>query len=260
MEETTVLYEKNDRVAILTLNRPMALNSLNQQMVDELMAALASIKADKGVRVVILTGSGRAFSAGGDLNYLESIAGTPAAHEFISQVGKLVAIIMDLPQPVVAMVNGAAAGAGFNLALACDLVIASKGAKFAQSFVKVGLVPDCGGMYLLPRLAGLSKAKELMFTADIIGAEEAARLGLVNKVVESDELGRTVAELAEKLTTAAPLAIAHMKRVLNKSDELTLQESLSMEAELQAESLATADYLEGVKAFREKRQPVFQGK
>lgn len=260
MEEKTVLVERSQNIVTLRLNRPAALNSLNQQMVDELTAELTAIKGDGSTRVIILTGSGRAFCAGGDLNYLESIAGTPKAREFVAQVGNLVAVIMDLPQPVIAMVNGAAAGAGFNLALACDLVVAAKTAKFAQSFVKVGLVPDCGGMYLLPRLAGLSKAKELMFTADIIDAAKADRMGLITQVVEPDELNQAVSDLAGKLAEAAPLAIARMKRVLNKSDSLTLDQALALEADLQGESMATADHKEGVRAFREKRKPVFVGR
>lgn len=260
MEEKTVLLERSESIATIKLNRPNALNSLNQTLVDELEAALNSLKDDSSIRVIVLTGNGRAFCAGGDLNYLESIAGTPAARAFVAQVGNLVAAIMDMPKPVIAMVNGVAAGAGFNLALACDLIVASTSAKFAQSFVKVGLVPDCGGMYLLPRLAGLNKAKELMFTADAIDSSAAVELGLVNKTAEPGELNKAVADLAGKLAAAAPLAIARMKRALNRSDELSLSEMLDMEAELQGQSLATEDYQEGVKAFREKRQPVFRGK
>ena len=180
MEEKSVLLTKNAGIATITLNRPAAMNSLNQALTVELAAALADVRQDASVRVVVLTGNGKAFCAGGDLNYLSSLDTPAACRDFINQAGANVEALLNLEKPVIAMVNGVAAGAGFNIALACDLVFCASTVKFAQSFSKVGLVPDCGGLFLLPRLIGLHKAKELMFTADLIDAAQALALGLVN--------------------------------------------------------------------------------
>lgn len=167
---------------------------------------------------------------------------------------------MRLSKPVIAMVNGVAAGAGFNLALACDIVYSAKSARFAQSFAKVGLVPDCAGMYLLPRVVGKHKAKELMFTADLIGAEEASRLGLVNALADDDKLLEETYAFAEKLKQSAPLALTLIKSTVNRADTLTLDSLLEQEAHMQTVCMQTADHKEGVAAFLEKRPPAFTGK
>ena len=192
MENKTVLLTVCDGVATITLNRPDAMNSLNKELVADFIAILTAVKDSPDIRAVVLTGSGKAFCAGGDLFYLATLSEAQSAHSFIAQAGKIITLIMSMPKPVIAMVNGVAAGAGFNIALACDLVIASKSAKFVQSFSKVGLVPDCGGFYLLPRVVGMHKAKELMFTADLIDAETAFQLGILNKVVDEAALSDTV--------------------------------------------------------------------
>jgi 2-(1,2-epoxy-1,2-dihydrophenyl)acetyl-CoA isomerase len=260
MEDQSVLLEISNFIAIITLNRPFSLNTMNQDLVDELTIALRTVKRDTNVRAVILTGNGKAFCAGGDLGYLESIDSSIEGRQFIANVGDLVSIIMNLEKPVVAMVNGVAAGAGFNLALACDIVYCAQSARFAQSFVKVGLVPDCGGMYLLPRIVGLHKAKELMFTADLINADTALQLGLVNKVVEDDKLKEETYAFVKKLANSAPIAIGFMKNTLNRSDNLSLDAVLDCEAELQSICMQTEDHKEGVRAFKEKRNPIFTGK
>lgn len=260
MEEKSVVLEKNGGIATITLNRPDAMNSMNQDLVDDLIAALTSVKEDGEIRVVVLTGAGKAFCAGGDLFYLVSLTEPIQAHKFIGQAGKIVALIMEMEKPVIGMVNGVAAGAGFNIAMACDLVIAGKSAKFVQSFAKVGLVPDCGGFYLLPRVVGMHKAKELMFTADMIDAETALRLGIVNTVVDEAELSKTVDALAGRLSAGAPVALSFIKKMVNRSDGLDLDSTLAFEADIQCICMQTADHQEGVRAFKEKRLPVFQGK
>lgn len=259
-EEQAVLLQVSDGIAHITLNRPQALNSFNEQLVRELAAALTQAAADGAVRAVILTGAGRAFCAGGDLNHLAAIEGTLAARQFIAAVGGIVKQIMELDKPVVAMVNGVAAGAGFNLALACDLVFCGESARFAQSFAKVGLVPDCGGLYLLPRVVGRHKAKELMFTADLIDAATAQEMGIVNRVVPDGELREVTEMFVRGLAEAAPLSLAYIKKMVNRSDSLSLDGMLDYEADLQAICMQTADHREGVAAFKEKRKPIFSGK
>lgn len=261
MEQTqAVLYALQDEIATITLNRPKALNSMNDALVRELHDALDQAEADKSVRVIVLTGAGRAFCAGGDLAYLRELKSPIDARSFIVAVGKLAEKIMRLSKPVIAMVNGVAAGAGFNLALACDIIYSAKSARFAQSFAKVGLVPDCAGMYLLPRVVGKHKAKELMFTADLIGAEEASRLGLVNALADDDKLLEETYAFAEKLKQSAPLALTLIKSTVNRADTLTLDSLLEQEAHMQTVCMQTNDHKEGVAAFLEKRPPAFTGK
>lgn len=260
MGEKAVVLSKNEGVATITLNRPEAMNSMNKELVEDLIAALTEVKDDTEIRAVIFTGAGKAFCAGGDLFYLASLSEPIAAHRFIAQAGKIIGLIMGMEKPVIAMVNGVAAGAGFNMAMACDIVIAAKSVKFAQSFSKVGLVPDCGGFYLLPRVVGMHKAKELMFTADLIDAETALKLGVVNQLVEDADLAATVGKMAGKLAAGAPIALSFIKKMVNRSDGLDLASTLAFEEDLQCICMQTSDHQEGVKAFKEKRLPAFQGK
>lgn len=255
-----VLVTIAEGIATLTLNRPEAMNSLNQAMVDELIQTLTEIQSDSSVKAVVLTGCGRVFTAGGDLSYLVSIEDPITARNFIGSVGQIVKLLMAMEKPVIAMVNGVAAGAGFNLALACDIIFCAQSARFAQSFAKVGLVPDCGGLYLLPRIVGFHKAKELMFTADLIDAEMALRLGLVNQVVEDAELKNVTYKFAARMVQAAPIALGMIKTMINRSDNLDLDSTLECEANLQTICLQTEDHKEGVAAFKEKRVPLFKGK
>ncbi len=259
MSEKTVLLNIDEEIATITLNRPAAMNSINQEFVDDFIEVLRSIQQDNKIRAVVLTGNGKAFCAGGDLFYLVSIKDPIAARNFITQAGQIVMQLVNIDKPIIAMVNGVAAGAGFNLALACDIIFCAKSAKFAQSFVKVGLVPDCGGMYLLPRIVGLHKAKELMYTADLIDAYTAFEIGVVNRVIEDEILKETTYQFAKRLADAAPIAIGLMKKIINRSDNLDLNDVLEFETDLQTICMQTQDHQEGVAAFKEKRAAVFKG-
>lgn len=256
---TEVLYQVQDGVATITMNRPQSLNSMNPGLIDGLHEVLTKAAADTAVRCLVLTGAGRAFCAGGDLGYLNGIESLAEKRAFINRVGDVARRITMLSKPVIAKVNGITAGAGVNLMLACDLVYAVDTAKFGESFAKVGLIPDCGGLFFLPRTVGTLKAKELMFTADLISAAEAEKLGIVNHLCSAEKLDAVVADMAKRLAASAPLSISLIKQYVNQPG-LTLDDVLAAEAVAQPLCMGSADCAEGIAAFQEKRAPRFTGK
>ncbi len=257
--KSAVLIEIKGNLGILILNRPDCLNAMNEQLVEDFHTALTELKQNDDIRVIILTGMGRAFCAGGDLRYIESLSDKTTQRAFIKRVGEMALSLRQCPKPVIAMVNGVAAGAGVNLMLACDIVCSSDKAKFIQSFVNVGLVPDCGGMYLLPEAIGLQKAKELMFTADVVTAQKALDLNLVTHLYSPESLNDETMKLASKIATGAPKALAQMKLMLNESYS-SFADFLAKEADVQVECLNSHDCAEGIAAFKQKRKPNFMGK
>lgn len=259
MSEEAIIYKVSDRIATITMNRPKSLNSMSLDLVEGFIRSLQEAETDSQVRVVVVTGSGRAFSAGGDLKTLDDLHTTEERRQFIVKVGTIVKLIHDMSKPVIAMVNGVAAGAGFNLALACDMAYAADNAKFIQSFVNVGLSPDCGGFYYLAKVVGMAKAKELMLTARPVGAQEAEHLNLVNGVFPQEELEAATMKLAARLAEAAPLAVAMTKKAVNDYSA-SLEETLTFESLASSSLLGTVDFKEGVTAFAEKRAPRFLGK
>jgi len=259
----TVQLEMRDAVAIVTLNRPDALNALTVTMAGDFKNAFAAA-ADQGARAIILTGAGRAFCAGGDLREMQQIAKQEGRldaffDEPLRLLHECVLLIMQAPLPVIAAVNGAASGAGFNLALACDLVIAGESAKFNQAFVRIGLTPDCGGSFALPRLVGTKIAAELLMTGDVVPAARAAELGMINSVVADSELMNSALKLAERLAAAPTAAIGRIKNLLQASATNDIAAQLELERTTQIQSGQTNDFKEGVAAFLEKRPPIFSG-
>ena len=259
---TSLLVERDGRITTITLNRPDTRNAFDARLVADLRDAIRHASEDAGCRVIVLTGAGRAFCAGADLAYLKQLIDTQDwsnARELVRSGADVVAAIASAPKPVVAAVNGAAAGGGANLALACDIRIASDNASIGQVFNRIGLHPDLGGTYFLPRLVGLGKALELVFSADMTDAAEALRLGLFNRVVAPADLIRETRALAERLAEKPPLAIARAKGALYRGSQATLDEMLAVELEHQLALFSTEDAREGITAFVEKRPPLFRG-
>jgi len=257
-----ILFENRDGVARLTFNRPERLNSFNTQMHGEVREALASIPGS-GARVLLISGAGRGFCAGQDLND-RAVAPGAAAPDLADSIEKyykpLVLALRALPMPVIAAVNGVAAGAGANIALACDLVIAARSASFVQAFSKLGLVPDSGGTWFLPRLVGTARALGLTLLGDKLSAEQAASWGLIWRCVEDAELTGVVEGLARQLAVAPTRGFARTKQAIYESWGRTLEQQLDVERDYQGELGRTADYAEGVAAFGAKRAPNFTGR
>ncbi|OLC18073.1 MAG: hypothetical protein AUH29_00095 [Candidatus Rokubacteria bacterium 13_1_40CM_69_27] len=261
MGYATLLSERSGPIATITLNRPDARNALDVAMRRELVTALDEIEADPEARVVVLTGAGGHFCAGGDVKLMRDRRHTAAeGRARVALLNRLVLRLVDFPRPTIAMVDGFAVGAGCNLALCCDLVVASDRARFGEVFGKIGLVPDGGGTWLLPRLVGLARAKELIFTAEVIDAAEAHRLGLVNRIVPAAELDATTRALAERIAAGPPLALRLAKHLVNRATASDLPSALDLEAFSQAIAITSEDHQEGLGAFFDKRPPRFTGR
>ena len=251
-----------EKISVIKFNRPECLNSFNKKMGGEFKQALIRSSEDKNIRAILVTGEGKAFCAGQDLE--EAI---PKDSKPLTDLGELIKenynpiirLLRTIEKPIVCAVNGVAAGAGANIALACDIVTASDKSSFIQAFSKIGVVPDSGGTYYLPRLVGLARAASLMMLGEKISAEEAEKFGMIYKVFAHEDLFEESLKITKYLSTQPTKALGFIKRLLNKSFENTLEDQLLMEEELQTLAGKTYDYIEGVKAFQEKRKPEFKG-
>jgi len=259
----TILVEKKDQITRITLNRPAALNSFNDRMGEEFYTALKEAEKDEGTRCLIITGAGRAFSAGEDVSGLKERYGGDSRPSLGDHLRKkyhpMILRIRNMEKPVIARINGIAAGSGASIALACDIRIASEEAGLKQAFIGVGLVPDSGSSYFLTRTLGPGRALELIMTGRTVGAKEAENLGLVNQTVPGTELDNVVNSVAEKLANGPTKALGLSKRVVNQVSRLELPDALEYEAQNQDIAGKTKDHLEAVRAFLEKRQPKFSG-
>jgi 2-(1,2-epoxy-1,2-dihydrophenyl)acetyl-CoA isomerase len=256
---TSIRYEVADAIATITLDRPDALNALTVPMKGELRRAFAQVAGDRSIRVVVLTGSGRAFCAGQDLKERLAPDAAPLATELRERYEPIIRAMRALDQPIIGAINGVAAGAGASLAFACDLRIASDVAAFVLAFGRIGLVPDSGATWFLPRLVGSAKAAEIALLGDTVSAMDAQRLGLVTRVVPGDALPTEARAMATRLAALAPGALAATKHALERSWSIDLDRALEEEAHRQGVAGATRDHAEGMTAFVEKRPPRFTG-
>lgn len=264
MDFETVQYRLVDNVATVTMNRPNALNALSMQLTNDLDAAFRKA-SDDNARAVVFTGNGRAFCAGGDLREMQTMWEKEGRIEAfveapLAALHGVIRLMREMPIPIVAAVNGVCAGAGVNFALACDIVIAAEDAAFRQAFVRIGLAPDCGGTFFLPRAVGHKFAAELLMTGDSIDATRAVEIGMINRVVPTASLLEEAKQLAGKLAAGPTASIGRIKRMLNTSSSNDLTAQLALEHECQIESGKASDFREGVTAFLEKRPPIFTGR
>lgn len=255
-----ILFEIKYGVGTITLNRPEVFNSFNREMALEVQSALDQCAADKNVRVIFLTANGRAFCAGQDLQEVSQFEKGPSFKQILNEhYNPIIQRIWSIEKPIVCSVNGVAAGAGANIALACDITVATASASFIQAFSKIGLIPDSGGTWTLPRLVGRQKAMAFMMLGEKVKAKEAADLGMIYRAVPDEEFAETALGIAKKLAALPPIGLALTKRALKESMENSLFEQLELEEKLQTKAGSTADYREGVTAFIEKRKPNFKG-
>jgi 2-(1,2-epoxy-1,2-dihydrophenyl)acetyl-CoA isomerase len=256
----TILFEKQNNIAIITLNRPKVFNSFNAEMRQELIAALDDCQADPSVRCVILTGEGRAFCAGQDLSEIVDKETAPSFESILDEgLNRIALKIRQLEKPVIAAVNGVAAGAGANMALACDITVATESASFIQAFSKIGLIPDTGGTWVLPRLIGFARASALMMTGEKVSAQDAVSMGMIFASYPDDTFKSSVEILANTIAKMPTKGLAYTKQILNESLFQGFEAHLKRETAIQGKAASTEDYTEGVSAFVEKRKPNFKG-
>ncbi len=257
----SILVHIENHVAYIKLNRPQAFNSFNREMAFSLQKCLDNCSSDPDVRVILLSGEGRAFCAGQDLNEVTDQLQNPGFQKILEEhYNPIIKRIRKISKPIIAAVNGVAAGAGANIALACDIILASEKASFIQAFSKIGLVPDSGGSFFLPRLIGFHRAMALMMTGDKVDATEAQRMGMVYKIFSLDTFSEETRSFAERMATLPPIGLSRTKQLMNETYNNALSEQLELESHHQIAASQTEDYAEGVNAFLEKRKPTFRGK